>query len=152
MIVSTLSYLSCIGIDSKTRYFESADGKLCQYILLSIQCQCRPFSRPTGPPEPAPPAGRPRPRPGHRQRALQARQEAGPEGGAAQARERMGSQIRFLINYFILIVSNRMRSQIWLYDCIRKKREQRPVQIFNDKDYLKAIKVRITSRPTIFST
>ena len=44
------------------------------------------FSRPKGPPEPASPAGRSRSRTGHCERAVEARQEAGPEGGTAQER------------------------------------------------------------------
>ena len=48
------------------------------------------------------------------------------------------------MNFFILIVS-KSKEISNLADYIRRKREQRPVQIFNDKDYLKAIKVRTTT-------
>ena len=67
-----------------------------------------------------------------------------PDPREERRRKERGFQIKILTNSFILIASNGMRFRIWLHDCIRRKREQRPVQIFNDKDYLKAIKVRCT--------
>ena len=91
MIVSTLSDLFCIGRFGDERFWEriwkisNNVNIFCYQFLIPMP----PFTRPTRPPEPAPPSGRPRPCPGHRQRALQARQEARPEGGTAQERERV---------------------------------------------------------------